>query len=47
MACEDRFFVICGRQKPEDPQFEPIADDAITRAVYEVWDLPLVFTDLK
>ena len=24
-------FYVCGRQKPEDPQFEPMADDAITR----------------
>ena len=24
-------FCACGRQKPEDPQFEPMADDAITR----------------
>ena len=26
-------FCVCGRQKPEDPQIEPMAEDAITRVV--------------
>ena len=24
-------FCLCGRQKPEEPQFKPMADDAITQ----------------
>ena len=36
-------FCVCGRQKPEDPQFEPPwLTTPLHRAVYEVWDLPCI-----
>ena len=31
---------MCGWQNPKDPQFEPMADDAITRG--RVWNLPYI-----
>ena len=31
MKIMNAFVCVCGRQKPEDPQLSPIADDAITR----------------
>ena len=39
-------FCVCGRQKPEYPNLSPKADDAITKAVYEVWDLPRISLEL-
>ena len=53
MVCEDHggicfaffffFFCECGRQKPEDPQFEPPwLTMPLHGVVYEVWDLPCI-----
>ena len=36
-------FCAYGQQNPEDPQFEPMADNAIRQGgTYEAWDLPCI-----
>ena len=41
------YFCVCGRQKPEDPQIEPMAEDAITQGGLGGMDLWCTYMYLR